>query len=438
MAQFAIMHVNFDESAGPVLNLVFKHDLDIPNPILQGVTTTLFTMAIGVGEPTGEPQISIIPVNVPNIRGRTLIFSFGVHNPSARGGQLIEAFMIFVRMTKGSHQDEDKLLRHSIPIIRILEKGAEARIKLQGTSQFDDYFQNLSEALQKILITDLFESTQKDLSDICTEKERAIVSNGVIRAIHNLDLTPELITSGVSVYRFLGVLGESLAEYHGDKALLALPLEIHGYLNKPESEMNLYAEAIESCFASVLTRGDGRTNILGRPLKQILWDLNLSSTKAQPSSFPSSSELIEWPHNLSSPLDTSDGELPKAFDFLSEYSPLFSCYSVFQMRDLDSLTKATGRHIIVSNHEMLSKHQAAAGLFISLNRLCKIMTNGDELRGITIATFGSKMGQILILSWQPGNIMIGESNWGPGLLNLMAEQICRRLSEPSHESTNED
>jgi hypothetical protein len=296
----------------------------------------------------------------------------------------------------------------------------------------------LSEALQKILITDLFESTQKDLSDICTEKERAIVSNGVIRAIHNLDLTPELITSGVSVYRFLGVLGESLAEYHGDKALLALPLEIHGYLNKLESEMNLYAEAIESCFASVLTRGDGRTNILGRPLKQILWDLNLSPTKAQSSAFLSSSELIAWPHNLSSPLSTSDGELPKAFDFLSEYSPLFSCYSVFQMRDLDSLTKTTGRHIIVSNHEMLSKHQAAAGLFISLNRLCKIMTNGDELRGITIATFGSKMGQILILSWQPGYIMIGESNWGPGLLNLMAEQICRRLSEPSHESAYRD
>ena len=111
MTQFGIIHVTFDESKGPVLNLVFRHNITIPNAILQGVTTTLFTMAIGVGEPTGEPQISIIPVNVTDVRGRTLIFSFGVDEPSARGGQVIEAFMVFVRASDESHKDEDKLDR---------------------------------------------------------------------------------------------------------------------------------------------------------------------------------------------------------------------------------------------------------------------------------------------------------------------------------------
>jgi hypothetical protein len=419
--------VTFDESAGPVLNLVFKHDLAIPNPILQGVTTTLFTMAIGVGEPTGEPQISIIPVNVTNIRGRTLIFSFGVQDPFARGGQIIEAFMIFVRMTNGSHRDEDKILRHSIPIVRILEKGAEARIKLKETKQFGEYFHNMAEALQKILLTDLFENTQDDLSDLCTEKERAVVSDGVIRAIHNLDLTPELITTAMGVYNYLGTLGNLLTEYHGDKALLALPLEIHGHLSNSKSEMALYVEAIESCFASVLTSGEGRTSVLGRPLKQILWDLNLNRKKKQSASHSSSTGRLLWPADLSLPCDTAAAILKGAVEVISEYSHLFSCYSVFRMFDHKSTKQFSENDTLTSDPSMNDKHQAAAGLFINLSRLCKIMTDGDELQDVTIATFGSKMGQILILSWLPGYIMISESNRGPGLLNIMAEKICRRL-----------
>jgi hypothetical protein len=76
---------------------------------------------------------------------------------------------------------------------------------------------------------------------------------------------------------------------------------------------------------------------------------------------------------------------------------------------------------------MIATHRAAGGLFLGLSQLSKAMTRGEELRDITIATFGSEMGQILILSWFPGFIMVGESNRGPGLLNILAEQIYKRL-----------
>jgi hypothetical protein len=47
---FFLAHIVFDEEHGPVLNSYLTHGLKIPKIILQGVTTTLFTMAIGVGE----------------------------------------------------------------------------------------------------------------------------------------------------------------------------------------------------------------------------------------------------------------------------------------------------------------------------------------------------------------------------------------------------
>ncbi len=71
-SQFFLAHIVFDEEYGPVLRSYLAHELDIPNIILQGVTTTLFTMAVGVGEPTGEPDTAIIPINVTGIQGRVL------------------------------------------------------------------------------------------------------------------------------------------------------------------------------------------------------------------------------------------------------------------------------------------------------------------------------------------------------------------------------
>ncbi len=428
MTRFAIIHVTFDESAGPVLNLIFKQNLQIPNAILQGVATTLFTMAIGVGEPTGEPQISIIPVNVTDIRGRTLIYSFGVEDASARGGQIIEAFMVFVRMSHDSHRDEDKLLRHSIPIIKILEKGVEARIKLGKDSQYNEYFENLAEALQKILLTDLYKTTEDDLSDLCTEKELAIVSDGgSIRAIHNLDLTAGLVTAVKAVHWHLETLGKFIVNNYGDEALLALPLEIHGHLDNPSSEMNLYVEAIESCFANVLTSGDGRTNILGRPLKRILWDLNLDQKRFPLDTPQKAADFLWWPSDLSTPYTFSADMLQESFELLSEYSHLFSSYSVFKISEYDPEKSNSGDHALASHADMIATHRAAGGLFLGLSQLSKAMTSGEELRDITIATFGSEMGQILILSWFPGYIMVGESNRGPGLLNILAEQIHTRL-----------
>ena len=83
--QFFLAHIVFDEEHGPVLKSYLTHELEIPKIILQGVTTTLFTMAIGVGEPTRDPETAIIPINVTGIQGRVLIHSFAVDDPEARG-----------------------------------------------------------------------------------------------------------------------------------------------------------------------------------------------------------------------------------------------------------------------------------------------------------------------------------------------------------------
>ena len=187
--QFFLAHVVFDEDHGPTLTSFMSRDIDIPKIILQGVTTTLFTMAVGVGEPTGEPDTAIIPINVTGIQGRVLIHSFSIDDPSARGKNRIESFMLFIPR---AHQD--RLLQHSYAFSNILQQAIhDIQIENErGNGEFplDNIFTNI----KKILMTRIDNKIQDRISAICTDKETVIVSDGTVRAIHNIVLTPAIIS----------------------------------------------------------------------------------------------------------------------------------------------------------------------------------------------------------------------------------------------------
>ena len=127
--QFFLAHIIFDQEHGPLLKSFKSDNIEIPKIILQGVTTTLFTMAVGVGEPTGEPDTAIIPINVTGIQGRVLIHSFSIDDPSVRGKNRIESFMLFIPR---SHQD--KLLQHSYAFTNILQNAIHDILRTSATS----------------------------------------------------------------------------------------------------------------------------------------------------------------------------------------------------------------------------------------------------------------------------------------------------------------
>ncbi len=410
--------MTFEERSGPIINLIYKHELDIATPELLAVTTTLFTMAIGVGEPTGEPQVSIIPVNVPNIRGRTLIYSFNRADSSVRGGQVVEAFMIFLR--KNNKYNEDKLFRHSMPIINLLETGVKIRITRK--EDFKDSFLSIANSLRKILLTDLCETAQNDLSTTCLETEKGFISDGAVRAIYNLDLTSELVDTSINVRGYLSCFSESLAKL--DYAFLALPIEIHGHIRR--EKRIFYLESIENCYACILTEGYGRTGSLARPIKQILWDLNLKNTVERKMDCSHSKKGLTWPDELSN-LTRVRKSITEYISCIKAYINLFSDYTIFHIQN-DSKNNQVNQILLTNDSKKQQKHQTIAGLFINLSLLSKRM-NGGELRDIIInMPSGSDMNLFLCLSWQPGFILVCESTQEIGFLGLLAEEMFLHLT----------
>lgn len=410
--QFFLAHIVFDEEHGPVLKSYLTHELEIPKIILQGVTTTLFTMAIGVGEPTGDPETAIIPINVTGIQGRVLIHSFAVDDPEARGKNRIESFMLFIPR---SHQD--KLLQHSLAFSNILQD-AIREIKVHSNGKHEVYsLDKVFRNIRKVFSTKIDNFLQNRISEICTDKETVIVSDGTIRAVHNIVLSPDIIT-------MVNKIPSLLHDYEDELKTLetffdALPIEIHG---KTYSNQQFYLVYIRNNFILAFSSGKGRLGSLFRNFREILWSVRMRDVRPQQPDFSRYSSSI-----------TTDGELfpnnqflNKSFELLKSFEPIITDVSLFRgdMNKVEALRTSTVR--------VTRKHAFICQIFMTINNLSSRLFRTDLVQ-IILSQHGSNA---IALKWATNSkkdaslFMVGDSTKGVGLLKLVSEQVLEYQAKP--------
>ena len=411
--QFFLAHVVFDEDHGPTLTSFMSRDIDIPKIILQGVTTTLFTMAVGVGEPTGEPDTAIIPINVTGIQGRVLIHSFSIDDPTARGKNRIESLMLFIPR---SHQD--RLLQHSYAFSNILQTAIHdiqiENEKGDGKFPLDNVFTNI----KKILMTRIDNKIQDRISAICTDKETVIVSDGTIRAIHNIVLTPEIISLVNKVPHLLKSYSDQLKQY--GTFFDALPIEVHG---KTSSNQQFYLIAIENNFIMAFSSGKGRLGSLFRSFREMLWDLNLQESLDTTYNIPSFS--MNYRDKSGEFVDSKFLDL--SFEILKNFSPIINNMSLLRcdcdMTRVDSLR--------LTDKEAGRKHALVCSVFTVIHQLSEKLFRLPLIQ-VVLSQHGFNS---IALRWAVSKkhnntlIMVGDSVRGVGLLKLVGDQILEHKTE---------
>ncbi len=411
--QFFLAHIIFDEEHGPLLKSFKADNIEIPKIILQGVTTTLFTMAVGVGEPTGEPDTAIIPINVTGIQGRVLIHSFSIDDPSVRGKNRIESFMLFIPR---SHQD--KLLQHSYAFTNILQNAIhDIQINTEeNESKFNlnDVFTNI----KKILLTRIDNIVQDRISAICTDKETVIVSDGTIRAIHNIVLTPEIISLVDKIPYLLKNYGEELKKY--GTFFDALPIEIHG---KTQSKQQFYLIAIENNFILAFSSGKGRLGSLFRSFREILWDLDIQGS---PRTTLHMSTFVTHYEDKSGDIE-NNLFLNLSYDILRNFSPIISNASL--LRCACDLSKIESLRL--SDINAGKKHAFVCTIFSVIHEICERLFR-TSLIELVLSQHGFNS---IVLKWAVSSsnetalFMVGDSIRGVGLLKLVGDQILEHKIE---------
>ncbi len=400
---FFLAHIVFDEEHGPVLNSYLTHGLDIPKIILQGVTTTLFTMAIGVGEPTGEPETAIIPINVTGIQGRVLIHSFVIDDPEARGRNRIESFMLFIPR---SHQD--KLLQHSLAFSNILQ---EAIREIKNNSKQEIYsLNNVFENIKKVLLTKIDNTLQDRISDICTDKETVLVSDGTIRAVHNIILSPEIISLVNKIPSLLQDYEDELKQF--GTFFDVLPIEIHG---KTYSNHQFYLIHIRNNFIIAFSSGKGRLGSMFRNFREILWNLSVEGDLTSQSSISRYSTSIKNECELI----PQNQFLDRSFQLLKNFKPIITDVS------LSRCNLNVVETLRTSNDRVVRKHAFICQIFESINNLCSRLFRTDLVQ-VVLSQHGSNA---IALKWATNSaedtslFMVGDSSKGVGLLKLVGEQV---------------
>ncbi|MHA2239653.1 MAG: hypothetical protein ACXAB2_15015, partial [Candidatus Hodarchaeales archaeon] len=387
--------------------------IEIPKIILQGVTTTLFTMAVGVGEPTGEPDTAIIPINVTGIQGRVLIHSFAIDDPSARGKNRIESFMLFIPR---SHQD--KLLQHSYAFSNVLQNAIDS---IQVNSKKNDEDFSLSEIftnIKKILMTRIDNIIQDQISAICTDKEAAIVSDGTVRAIHNIVLTPEIISLVDKIPILLNSYGDQLKQF--GTFFDALPIEIHG---KTLSNQQFYLITIENIFILAFSSGKGRLGSLFRSFREIVWDLNIQSSTSpsiqMPTFSPDYQELTK---------KYSENEfLNVSFEILKNFTPIITNASL--LRCNNNVTKIDA--LKLTDSEAGNKHAFVCAVFTIIHELCNRLFRTSLIQ-MVLSQHGFNS---VALLWAESSskksalYLVGDSIRGAGLLKLVGDQILEHKTK---------
>lgn len=272
MVGFALMYVVFDEEEGPVLKKIVLNDLSFPTIILRGATTTLFTMAVGVGEPEGDHETAIIPVSITNARGRVLIYSFGLIDASFRGGKRIESFMLFIE-----HSFQDIFLQRGATINNVLKKAAN---RIETYDDYEEVFNEAFSSIRRVVHTEIDTKIQSKLSNICSDTEIATVSDGKIKAIVNAEINPAL-TDNLSVLHQqldqIKILRDelqrrisidtSLKETYGSHVpSFSSALEIHG---KAEGGVIIYGLYKNGRLCTMFSRKRGIIGRLMKPMREI-------------------------------------------------------------------------------------------------------------------------------------------------------------------------
>ncbi|MFX0212217.1 MAG: hypothetical protein ACFFDT_39960 [Candidatus Hodarchaeota archaeon] len=410
--QFFLAHIIFDEEHGPVLKSYLAHELEIPRIILQGVTTTLFTMAIGVGEPTGEPDTAIIPINVTGIQGRVLIHSFTVDDPEARGRNRIESFMLFIPR---AHQD--KLLQHSLTFSNILQE-AIRDIKIQNNGKNDIYsLEKVFGNIKKVLLTRIDNNIQNLISEICTDQETVVVSDGTtIRAVHNIVLSPDFISLINEIPSLLRDYGEELKAF--GTFFDALPIEIHGKTGNQQ----LYLITIENNFILAFSSGKGRLGSLFRFFREILWDLNIQNASLSDTHISKYRTVItDKSHSF-----PQNQYLDISFELLKSYKPIVTDTSILRC----SSELKTVEILRTTSSNIIKKHAFICQIFNLIDQLC-IRLFRTSLIKIVLSQHGSNT---IALLWGVNSeknvslFMVGDSPKGVGLLKLVSEQILEYRS----------
>jgi hypothetical protein len=411
--QFFLAHIIFDEEHGPILKSFMSDNIEIPKIILQGVTTTLFTMAVGVGEPTGDPDTAIIPINVTGIQGRVLIHSFSIDDPTARGKNRIESFMLFIPR---SHQD--KLLQHSYAFTNILQNAIrDIQINTDEIdSKFDlnDVFTNI----KKILLTRIDNVVQDRISAICTDKETVIVSDGTIRAIHNIVLTPEIISLVNKLPYLLKNYGEELKKY--GTFFDALPIEVHG---KTHSKQQFYLITIENNFILAFSSGKGRLGSLFRSFREILWDLDIQGSQRTTLRIPTF--VTHYEDKSGNTLDNQFLNL--SYEILTNFSPIISNASLLKCAcDLSKIES-----VRLSDANAGKKHAFICAIFSIIHEICERLFR-TSLIELVLSQHGFNS---IALKWAVSSsketalFMVGDSVRGVGLLKLVGDQILEHKVE---------
>ncbi len=413
--QFLLAHIVFDEEHGPILKSYLTQELEIPKIILQGVTTTLFTMAIGVGEPTGESDTAIIPINVTGIHGRVLIHSFAIEDIAARGKNRIESFMLFL-----PHSHQDKLLQHSLALSNIF-KNAIQEIKVQDEAKSSDESLNVVfKNIRKVLLTRIDTSLQNWISEICTDQETVLVSDGItIRAVHNIIISPEIISLVNEIPLLLQNYSEELKAQ--GTFFDALPIEIHG---NTYSNQQLYLIAIENNFILAFSSSKGRLGSLFRFFREILWDLNIRG------SVNSNSKISKFQPTIK---DCSEKffqsqYLDACFELLTSFKPILTEVSIlrgsYESKKIE-IMKST------SNRET-KKHAVVCQVFLAIGQICSRLFRTSLIQ-IVLSQHGFNS---IALMWAENNardvalFMVGDSFRGVGLLKLVSEQILEYRTNP--------
>ena len=390
-----------------------SRDIHIPKIVLQGVTTTLFTMAVGVGEPTGEPDTAIIPINVTGVQGRVLIHSFSIDDPTARGKNRIESFMLFIPR---AHQD--RLLQHSYAFSNILQKAIHDIQRENENDNGEFPLDNIFTNIKKILMTKIDNKIQDRISAICTDKETVIVSDGTVRAIHNIVLTPEIISLVNKIPHLLKSYGDQLKEY--GTFFDALPIEVHG---KTSSNQQFYLIAIENNFIMAFSSGKGRLGSLFRSFREMLWDLNLKESQDTTYNIPSFS--IRYQDKSDEIVDSEFLDL--SFEILKNFTPIINNISILRcdcdMASVDSL-KLTDR-------EAGRKHALVTTVFTVIHQICEKLFRSPLIQ-IVLSQHGfNSIALRWVVSSKLNNalFMVGDSVRGVGLLKLVGDQILEHKTE---------
>ncbi|MFW9854091.1 MAG: hypothetical protein ACFFFG_03495 [Candidatus Thorarchaeota archaeon] len=418
--EFFLAHIVFDEEAGPSLKSYLAHHLEIPRIILQGVTTTLFTMAIGVGEPTGEPDTAIIPINVTGIQGRVLIHSFSLPDPSVRGKNRIESLMLFVPRI---HQD--KLLQHSLSFSNILQE-AIRDIKTHENGNKAVYpLEKVFNNIKKVILTRIDNTTQDRISEVLTEKEKTvIVSNGTIRAFHNVSLSPEIISLVSQISSLLRDWGEEIKT--SGTFFDTIPLEIHA---NTLDQQQFYLLAVENTFILAFSSGKGRLGSLFRIFREIIWDLNLQSSMVPSTIVP----RFRIQFRDASELFPNDPFLDKTVEVLKSFHPIITEVSLIrcacESRTLDMLRTTTpnGAH----------RHALVCQMFSLIHNVARILSK-DALRQLVLSQhiMNSLVLRVAQNSEKSASLfLVGDSSRGVGLLKLVSEQLLEtKITSESQDS----